>query len=233
MLPLLLSLAILLVPPTFSHPADCDDAHVIGVRGSGQSGYGEQVDAAIAAIETTVESAGLTMSDQPLDYPAVSISDSLGLVLFTGEYGRSVETGVEELRTVVDEVAQNCPTTEIVLVGYSQGAHVIKTAFDGRPSHRISAVVLLADPTRDPAQPGVRRLGSEPGEASGAFGERALPNHLRPVAMDVCAADDIVCDRSRGGFVAHIDGYDVHNEEIARLVLALLDQRPERRQSPR
>ncbi len=230
---LLLALAIILTPLTFSPPDGCADIHVIGVRGSGQSGYGDQVEGVVGAIATEARAAGMTVSDEAVEYPSVSISDSLGLVLVTGEYARSVDDGAEELRSVVDRVAGDCPRGRTVIVGYSQGAHVIKQAFGDTPSRPIAAVVLLADPTRDPGQLGIRRLGRVPGDTGGAFEPIRLPDPLRTVAVDVCAAEDIVCDRSGGGFLAHIDGYEVYERAVAAAVIGILDRLPGRRLAPR
>lgn len=230
---LLLALAIILTPLTFSLPDGCADVHVIGARGSGQSGYGDQVEGVVDAITAGARSVGMTASDEPLDYPAVSITDSLGLVLVTGDYARSVDDGAEALRTAVDRAAAECPNTRTVIVGYSQGAHVVKQAFADEHSHPVAAVVLLADPTRDPSQLGIRRLGSPPGEEAGAFGAIRLPDHVRVVAIDVCAAQDVVCDRSSGGFLAHIDGYEVYEADVAAAAIGLLERLPSRRLSPR
>lgn len=117
--------------------------------------------------------------------------------------------------------------TEAVLVGYSQGAEVIKRALGGQ-SHlwRVGSVILLADPTRDPDQVGVRRLGDPSAERPGLFGAVAIPSAIRPLVIDVCAPGDGVCERGRIGLTAHVDGYDATPAEVAPIVISRLLSNP-------
>jgi hypothetical protein len=214
-----IALAIsLLIPAQIAGVSECEDAHIIGVRGSGQSNYGEQVGTVVTDTVRSISQTGRTVAGHALDYPAISISDSFGLVLLNGDYDRSVKAGVDSLLSDLDALREECPLTQIVLIGYSQGSQVIKTAMEGRsPVDRIASVVLLADPTRETTQPGVVRLGPE-GEMSGAFGSIMFPDHLRTAAIDVCAVGDGVC--GRGGFLSHIDGYTDFAESIVSYVLS-------------
>lgn len=212
--------ATLLIPVSGQVVDGCEDVHIIGVRGSGQSGYGDQVGTVLTETVSGIRRSGRTVASHSLDYPAISIADSFGLALLNGDYSRSVNAGADRLRSDLDELRDRCPFTQSVLIGYSQGSQVIKTAMEGRfPVDRIAAVVLLADPTREIAQPGIVRLGSDL-DRPGAFGSIALPEHLRTVAIDVCAVGDGVC--GRGGFLAHIEGYEELSEPIVRYVLAEL-----------
>lgn len=207
MIATLMLVAALLVP-SLGPPAGCSDVLVIGVRGSGQTGYGQQVGGTVGAFVDAIASTGRMVSDVALEYPAISVSDSFGLVLLNGEYDASVRRGVEALRAELAGETVRCGRTDIVLIGYSQGAQVIKQALSGSlPDGRIAAVVLLADPTRDPSQPGVFRIGGSLSERGGSFGKLVLPEYLRPVTVDVCARGDAVCER--GGFAigAHTNGY--------------------------
>ncbi len=220
-----LMLMAVLLAPTFGQTAGCPDVQVIGVRGSGQQGYGEQAGAVVEAVVERVASTGRSVSEAPLDYPAISVSNSFGLVLLTGAYDRSVEAGVDALRFELAETSAACADTDIVLVGYSQGAQVIKLAVAGSvPDVRIVAVALLADPTRDPTQPGVTRLGDASGEHGGSFGTLALPDYLRPITVDVCAQGDGICERGRFRFLAHTLGYlDIAEIAAARLIPFVID----------
>jgi pimeloyl-ACP methyl ester carboxylesterase len=214
----------LLIPAQLAGVPGCDDVHVIGVRGSGQRNYGDQVGSVVAEATKNIGQTGRTVAQHALDYPAISISDSFGLVLLNGEYDRSVRAGVKSLTSELDAIREECPLTQIILVGYSQGSQVIKTAMVNRPLvDRIASVVLLADPTRETSQRGVVRLGSQD-EGSGAFGLIMLPEYLRTVAIDVCAVGDGVC--GRGGFLSHIDGYEDFAEPIVRYVLSELAASP-------
>lgn len=215
----------LLVPVPGS--TTCPDVHVIGVRGSGQpAGFGSQVAPVVESIVETVDASGRATTSEALEYPAISVSDSLGLVLLTGEYASSVLAGVDALDDRLADIASGCPSTEIVLVGYSQGAQVIKQALaDSLPVHRLAGIVLLADPTRDPSQSGIARLGDPGVAAEGAFGAVPLPDHARVVTIDVCAAGDGVCERGRRSLTAHTFGYADTPAVVAPMVVASLDGR--------
>ncbi len=221
------SLIVALLAPPPSIAPECSMVHVIGARGSGQpSGFGDQVGPVVTSITAATTSIGRSATFEALDYPAISISDSLGLALINGEYDASVRAGVNALWAAIGRVSRACPSTDIVLVGYSQGAQVIKTALAGTvPTHRIATVVLLADPTRDPTQFGLLRLGDPTGERTGAFGAIALPDHLRTVTVDVCAFGDGICERGRRDLLAHTEGY----RDAAGLVTSIVERRLEAR----
>lgn len=220
MIPVLALVATLLLPVHAASVDGCADVHIIGARGSGQTGYGDQVGAVVSESAAKIRQTGRTVDTHSLDYPAISISDSFGLVLLNGDYARSVAAGAAALRADLDTLRERCPQTPIILVGYSQGSQAIKQALADRPPiDRISSVVLLADPTRDITQLGVMRIGAD-AEGSGAFGSVMLPEHLRTVALDVCAVGDGVC--GVGSFLAHIDGYESLAGPIAGQILGEL-----------
>jgi len=211
----ILVLALLSVPSASVHRA-CSDVRIIGVSGSGQTGYGEQVEAVVSPLVRSIADTGRSVTARALDYPAISVSDSFGLVLLNGEYDESVQAGVLSLRFAIDEISTSCPDTQIVLVGYSQGAQVIKVTMENTvPDVRIAAVGLLADPTREPSQPGVFRLGGQTGLRGGSFGPISLPAYLRPVTVDVCAPEDSICERGGFGFLAHTEGYAEFSDALA------------------
>ena len=219
-------IAVLLVPVSYGSDA-CADVHLIGARGSGQpEGFGPQAGPVVDTIEASLQARGLSVEAAPLDYPAISVSDSFGLVLLTGDYARSVRAGVIELIAEMTRVARECPQSDLVLVGYSQGAQVIKVALEDLPPvHRVSGVVLLADPTRDRSQLGIARLGDPAVERSGSFGAVALPDHFRSVTVDFCADGDGVCERGRSSLVAHVEGYVDAPSLIVPFIEAEFDDR--------
>ena len=220
-----LMLVVSLVFPAPVRSDGCPDVQVIGIRGSGQpAGFGAQVGPVVEAVERALAATGRSVDSAALEYPALSLADSFGLALFTGEYDASVRAGADALLAEFADVALACPGTRFVVIGYSQGAQVAKAALaDAVPSQRIAAVVLLADPTRDPAQPGIVRLGDPAGLRPGAFGAVPLPDHLRSVAIDVCAPGDGVCERGRTALLAHTEGYADAPDTVVPWLVAELD----------
>ncbi len=218
-----LMLVAALVAPSFGGPGGCPDVSIVGVRGSGQDGYGEQVGAVVAELTASMTATGRTVSDVPLEYPAISVSDTFGLALFDGRYEASVRSGVDALTSLLSDLTDRCAGSDLILVGYSQGAQVIKATVAGSsPDMRIAGVVLLADPTRDPSQPGVARLGGAAVEHAGSFGRVALPGYLRPVTVDVCVAGDVVCAPGSFAFGAHVYGYGEHTAAAAARVASFV-----------
>lgn len=87
-----------------------------------------------------------------LDYPAVSVAsplNALGAKLGAGKafaFGRSVETGVNNLRSYYRGVMKNCSSTKWVLGGYSQGALVMAQAVESLAPSKVVYVGLFGDP---------------------------------------------------------------------------------------
>ena len=75
-------------------------------------------------------------------------------------YVNSVAIGVSRLRAEIEDIATTCPHTNILLAGYSQGAHVIGDVIDSTTStqlssnakSKIAAVALWGDPTYVPGE---------------------------------------------------------------------------------
>ncbi|MBO0679397.1 cutinase family protein [Mycolicibacterium sp. S2-37] len=172
--------------PTAFSSADCDDVEVVFARGTFESpGVGKVGEPFIEALRQRLPDR--TVGIHPVNYPA-----SL-------EFGRAVE-GILDAGNHLRHLAANCPTTEIVVGGYSQGAAVsgyvtsetvpagyALTALPPNVVENVTAVVLFGKPS-----PGVLRLlqhDAPPIETGPAFEDRTI---------DLCAPRDPVCE-PRGG----------------------------------
>jgi pimeloyl-ACP methyl ester carboxylesterase len=219
------ALVLALLSPFHTVTAEgCPDIHVVGARGSGQQGYGEQVGGIVKGIVADAERDGLDVDDVVLDYPAISLAESFGFALFTGEYDRSVETGVDALTAELDALRATCPTTRVILIGYSQGAQVIKQTMLARPPvDRIESVILLGDPTRDVLQVGLARFGDVMILNPGSLGAVDIASHIRPISIDVFALNDSVCSGAGINFQGHLDGYADTYAEIGPLLAQRLN----------
>ncbi|MGW4365493.1 cutinase family protein [Nocardia takedensis] len=101
------------------------------------------------------------------------------------------------VQALTSELAGLCSTTRVVLIGYSQGAHLTgdlaTTIGPGRgpvPASRIVAVGLVSDPHRDPTTP---QLG-QPAPGQGVLGPRPTGfGDLTGRVATVCAEGDLYC----------------------------------------
>ncbi|MEV6336221.1 cutinase family protein [Nocardia vinacea] len=140
----------------------CPSLFVLGVQGTGHSTPDTPVsvdDSALAAVLVPVLSAvGQAVANRAyVPYQASFGGFSPGSRV---PYSDSAAGGLSRLRSMASEVVRRCPDTQLGLIGYSQGAHVVSMfarevgAGDTPvPADRVAAVALFADPTRAPAAP--------------------------------------------------------------------------------
>ena len=86
-----------------------------------------------------------------LDYEAIAITpgNALGTYVSAGQaysFGKSVASGVKELKYYAQERTTACPNTYWVLAGYSQGAMVIQDSLGAFDLNRIVYVMYFGDP---------------------------------------------------------------------------------------
>jgi hypothetical protein len=128
-------------------PSKCDAAVIlIGARGTGEA-------PGIGGTNAVVES--LFKSDDQIptwtlavDYPAIAYTG-------TESYFSSVKDGAANLRAQIVATVGECPYSNIVLIGYSQGADVIGTVLEGiettpldeNARNHILSVAFFGDPT--------------------------------------------------------------------------------------
>lgn len=131
----------------------CPDLRVVFARGSG-GGLNNNKDFAVykETIEAKLQTMDLNYEFIDLDYPAVAIGldrlgTTLGALIGRGEayeFGKSVNTGVKNLKALVNGSA--CPGTKYVLGGYSQGAMVVSKALSGLNASRLIYAATFGDP---------------------------------------------------------------------------------------
>lgn len=134
----------------------CPNVHVFGARettvpqGFGSSGL----------VVNMIVSANPGATKEEIFYPATG----------GNTYGSSAAAGVLAVTTQVSTFAAQCPSTQIVLVGYSQGAQIMDDAVCGggdpgagitnttapisaAVAAQIKAVILMGDPRHTPGAP--------------------------------------------------------------------------------
>ncbi|MEJ2865690.1 heparin lyase I family protein [Actinomycetospora flava] len=175
---------VTLAAPGDPAPAECRDVTLFAVNGSGAGG-------------------GQTLG--ALTDPLVQrVGQRLAVVAVPGpEVGAGEQQAVTALTEQVAAQVAGCPSSRVMLFGYSQGAQVAGDVAArigagreaGVPADRILAVGLFGDPARDPnvrtVPGGVTGQGVLPARAGG-FGSLAART------IQVCAPEDPVCATAPG-----------------------------------
>ena len=147
--------------PLDADAAGCPQLIFYYSRGSGQTlgpdpaGLGSPGLALYAAVRTRF--GALNVASMANTYPAAPVSSYL-----SGRYTRSVAAGVtSELRNI-DDLMGICPTSDLLLAGFSQGAQVTRVALarlSESEQHHVTAVVLFGDPYFSASEAGVTVYG--------------------------------------------------------------------------
>ena len=195
----------------------CVDTLIIGARGSGgmqegsvkdnYTGVSEQVYSLYTKIDRKLNKNNKTTKLVAVEYPALPVES---LLVSASEFEKSIKQGADDIVNKSIEIKQVCPKTEIIVIGYSQGAMAVHTAEDLLPTN-VKAIVLLSDGFRlenDKA----RVLGGAPRKTNGlAVGRLKNPLQLDgfPKAVHVCVTEDIVCSSNASSInpEIHTKGY--------------------------
>jgi cutinase-like protein len=177
----------------FAYAAPCPDAEVVFARGTTEApGVGPTGEALVDSLRGQIGAKSLGV--YAVDYPA------------TTEFRTAVD-GIVDARTHILATAVNCPTTKMVLGGFSQGAAVMgfvtaNAVPDGvAPSDvpapmpadvadHVSAVVLFGKPST--------RFMHAINDPPIAIGPQYVAR-----AIDLCVDNDLVCDPHGTSFSAH------------------------------
>lgn len=101
----------------------CPGVHVFGARETTASpGFGSS-----STVVNMVTSAFAGSTSEAIDYPACGGQASCGGV----SYADSAKQGASAVTSAVNNFAAGCPDSQIVLVGYSQGAQIMDDALCG------------------------------------------------------------------------------------------------------
>jgi hypothetical protein len=176
-------------------------------------------------------------------YMALSVKS-----FFEGLYGLSAGNGAETAAQNLADLRRLCPTSWLVLGGYSQGAQAIRTALPRLSQavrERVAAVTLFGDPYFKPGEPYVvslstfRRGGRRGVLRFSTIPAPAIEREFDGRVFSWCRRRDAIC-QTLGGKQAHKQyaGPEPHNpmadhaeadEAAARIVerLTALDDPPE------
>ncbi|MEB3069785.1 cutinase family protein [[Mycobacterium] vasticus] len=206
-------LAISTVPLTVASPTatatPCADVEVVFARGSDEPpGVGKVGQAFVDALRSATDR---TIAVYPVNYAAAS-GFSSGI-----DFDRSVIAGIRDEVSHIEWTALDCPDTQIVLGGYSQGAAVTGYATaqsvpTGLPDElvpelprpmpdvvadHVAAVILFGKPSAS----FIRRYSAPPVVVGPLYA---------PKTREYCARNDSVCDGTDGLPLGHMD-YPTNN----------------------
>lgn len=203
----------------------CPDLHWIGVAGSGErddptvdAGMGRVVYNSLRDLSQWVQRDGRTVTAEAVAYPAAPVPAD-GDLLGWGGFMSSVDAGVAALANQYAAFTQQCPSSEVVLAGYSQGAMVVHrnlAALSNSPN--LAAALLVADGDRLPADPTVNlgtatAVSTRKGVAQDwpilAHAPAPLSPSIGSRTISVCDRGDAVCD------------YDSDADEVSATAIAV------------
>ncbi|CAO2647048.1 Nn.00g079700.m01.CDS01, partial [Neocucurbitaria sp. VM-36] len=109
--------------PLSSRQTSCPAIHVFGARETTVSpGYGTA-----GVVVNLILNAYPGATSEAIAYPACGGQASCGSI----SYANSVQQGVAAVASAVNAFNTKCPSTQLVLVGYSQGGQIFDDAFCG------------------------------------------------------------------------------------------------------
>jgi hypothetical protein len=205
-LALIASVTAGIVPASQSSALSCSSLLVIGARGSGEpyepavAGMGRTNYPAYEAIRAKVPDA----QAYGLPYDAVAANT----YSLPQQYWTSVDFGGRFLLSILEKQAKNCPNQRFVLIGFSQGAHVVGDNLqylEGTSvASKVAAVLFFGDPRFNPSA--TINMGnynrSLKGIASelGAVPVRNLSSTWNGKVRSYCYAQDFICNASAANF---------------------------------
>lgn len=184
-----------------SAPSACTPVKFVGVRGSGEQGDPRQLGELTGPLyDALVARFGdRAIGFYGLPYPAHAI-DWRVFESYNVTYQRSKNRGRDELRDYLRAEVAACASERLLVVGYSQGAHVVGDVFSKKVGQlspnvlgKVSAVELFGDPrfnSRESFDRGSFTLGR-----NGLLGARS-PEDLDSVSTKLrswCRQRDLVC----------------------------------------
>ncbi|UQX11172.1 cutinase family protein [Candidatus Mycobacterium methanotrophicum] len=179
------------MPVAFAEP--CPDVEVVFARGTGEpSGVGGAGQAFIDSL--TAQVSGKSVGVYPVNYPA------------TPNYVDSARAGAADADAHIQNMAGSCPSTKLVLGGYSQGAAVMDLTSNELPARvgdHVAAVALFGNPSSSYSK---QLSDNQFPPVSSAY---------RPKTIDLCVPDDMICGEG-GNILAHLSYVpDVTNQAAA------------------
>ncbi|KQY59644.1 hypothetical protein ASD11_08840 [Aeromicrobium sp. Root495] len=191
----------------------CPQVEVVGLRGQSQSldhhrGLGTEVDQVVTRMTELLQDAGVDdVLVEAIRHDSHDASD-------LGIYEADVRQGERLLTARLKEVSATCPSSRLVVVGFSQGSQIASETLASTPSlaKDVDLLVLIGNPRHDPAAK-VTRVdlpGPEP-TGHGSLGAGPDLGELARRTVEACVQGDVVCNLPTGGgldYTAHKHAYE-------------------------
>ena len=214
--------AFALAAPAYAVPftgSGCAAVHVITARASNEA-PGEGISGAL--VDQIVNTSTQTVSRAAVSYPAT-----------LSNYASSSAQGRTALTTQLTNQVQACPTQKIVLVGYSQGAHVIGDVLGGGAGgslgaetppisttigDHVTAVIQFGDPRHMINQSYDVGTSTRNGIFPRSSTQLQALNHYASKIQSYCDRFDQFCD-SGFSLQVHLTYLDRYQDAAATFVL--------------
>ncbi len=191
----------------------CPSVEFIGVRGSGETadqngGLGPTV----AAVNSELKSRWPDMGTNAIDYPAIPIEYSLPN--YALDYTNSVLAGEQALTEFWEDFSASCPSSTLIVVGFSQGAHVVGDVLEqisAAETRNLVAAALFGDPKFNPNDTQINQGNYDP-RYWGSYKlvvpdtqMRRTPTNLDSSVHSYCMLHDPVCNYTPANLVTCLD----------------------------
>ncbi|KAL5364370.1 cutinase [Aspergillus floccosus] len=219
---ILLASSALAAPGESGKRQSCPNVHVFGARETtAPAGFGTA-----GTVVDLILNAHPGATSEAIDYPAVG----------DNAYASSVQQGVQAVANQVATFVGNCPDTQIVLVGYSQGAQIIDDAMCGGGNanmgisdtaaaissdvgSHVKAMIWMGDPRHTPGAP--YNVGTS---TAAGFDPRSGDLSCSPytnIIQSYCDQADPYCSNGNDGSVHQSYG-SVYGQDALEFVNSLL-----------
>ena len=195
--------------PASGHSHHCPGLYVLAVQGTGQSSPDAPVSVDSGMLSRVLEPVMSAVGYTGLGREYVPYAASFGGAVPGGTmpYSASAEGGLKRLQSMAHAAVDQCPLTQLAVIGYSQGAHIVsmfaREVGQGRgtvSADQVAAVALIADPTRIPGAPpfpgapGKTRPDPAPGTAGTAVSTLQVLPLQSPPGGGIGPEDDLAPD---------------------------------------
>ncbi|RWA09222.1 hypothetical protein EKO27_g5876 [Xylaria grammica] len=134
--PIIAAAGVRASPAEIAGRQSCPDVYVFGARETTVApGYGTS-----AGLVNQVVAAYPGTQSSPIDYPACGGQASCGGIA----YDQSAQMGTTAVVSAVNSLNSRCPSTRIVLIGYSQGGQIMDNALCGGAGATLTGTALAA-----------------------------------------------------------------------------------------